>query len=91
MTAYGAIDLAVKALKEGATDFVLKPWNNDKLLATVKSAFALRKSQKEVDQLKQKESHLKQVINQNKNNICRQFESATFGVEPSGKRSQRPM
>ncbi len=69
MTAYGAIDLAVKALKEGATDFVLKPWNNDKLLATVKSAFALRKSQKEVDQLKQKESHLKQVINQNKNNI----------------------
>jgi DNA-binding NtrC family response regulator len=69
MTAYGAIDLAVKALKEGAADFVLKPWNNDKLLATVKSAYELRKSQKEVSQLRQKESHLKQHINQNKNRI----------------------
>lgn len=65
MTAYGAVDLAVKALKEGAADFVLKPWNNDKLLATVKSAYELRKSQKQVDQLKQKENNLKQVINQN--------------------------
>ncbi len=64
MTAYGAVDLAVEALKEGAADFVLKPWNNDKLLATVKSAYELRKSKKEVDQLKRKESHLKQVINQ---------------------------
>lgn len=69
MTAYGAIDLAVKALKEGAADFVLKPWNNDKLLATVKSAYELRKSQKEVAQLKAKESNLKQVINQNNNHI----------------------
>ncbi|MBT9187355.1 sigma-54-dependent transcriptional regulator [Zobellia russellii] len=69
MTAYGAVDLAVKALKEGASDFILKPWNNDKLLATVKSAYELRKSKKEVKELKQKESHLKQVINQNKNYI----------------------
>lgn len=69
MTAYGAIDLAVQALKEGATDFILKPWNNEKLLATIKSAYELRKSQKEISQLKQKESNLKQVINQNKNYI----------------------
>lgn len=69
MTAYGAIDLAVQALKEGAADFILKPWNNDKLLATVKTAYELRKSQKEVDQLKRKESNLKQHINQNKNYI----------------------
>lgn len=69
MTAYGAVDLAVKALKEGASDFILKPWNNDKLLATVKSAYELRKSKKEVNQLKQKETHLKQHINQNKNYI----------------------
>ncbi|MFD0798924.1 sigma-54-dependent transcriptional regulator [Maribacter chungangensis] len=69
MTAYGAIDLAVEALKEGASDFILKPWNNERLLTTVKSAYELRKSQKEVDQLKQKESNLKQVINQNKNFI----------------------
>ncbi|SHI35115.1 sigma-54-dependent transcriptional regulator [Pseudozobellia thermophila] len=69
MTAYGAVDLAVKALKEGASDFILKPWNNDKLLATVKSAYELRKSKKQVTELKRKESHLKQVINQNKNYI----------------------
>lgn len=69
MTAYGAIDLAVEALKEGASDFVLKPWNNDKLIATVKSAYRLRKSQKEIYQLKEKESNLKKVINQGNNYI----------------------
>ena len=57
MTAYGAVELAVKALKEGATDFILKP------------AYSLRKSRKEVEQLKEKESSLKQVINQNKDYI----------------------
>ncbi len=69
MTAYGAVELAVKALKEGATDFILKPWNNDKLITTLKTAYSLRKSQKEVEQLKEKESSLKQLINQNKNFI----------------------
>ncbi|MCL4155156.1 UNVERIFIED_CONTAM: hypothetical protein GTU68_023083, partial [Idotea baltica] len=69
MTAYGAVDLAVNALKEGATDFILKPWNNDKLLATVKSAYSLRKSQKEVLQLRAKENNLKQFINQQKNSV----------------------
>ncbi len=69
MTAYGAIDLAVKALKEGAVDFILKPWNNDKLLATVKSAYSLRKSEKEIRQLRENEHNLKRVINQNKNFI----------------------
>ncbi len=69
MTAYGAVDLAVKALKEGAADFILKPWKNEKLLATIKSAYLLRKSRKEVQELKQKESNLKQVINQDGNFI----------------------
>src|SRR5215813_6121091 len=38
ITAYGAIDLAVRSLKEGATDFVIKPWHNEKLLVTIKEA-----------------------------------------------------
>jgi two-component system, NtrC family, response regulator HydG len=38
MTAYGSIDLAVQSLKEGAADFVVKPWENDKLLARPSSA-----------------------------------------------------
>ena len=69
MTAYGAVDLAVQALKEGAADFILKPWNNEKLLATVKSAYMLRQSQKEINHLRKKESSLKQVINEDRNYI----------------------
>ncbi|GAB3819693.1 sigma-54-dependent transcriptional regulator [Pontibacter rugosus] len=38
MTAYGDIEIAVRALKEGAADFVLKPWQNDKLVAVLKTA-----------------------------------------------------
>lgn len=38
MTAYGAVSLAVDALKQGAFDFVLKPWKNDKLISTVLAA-----------------------------------------------------
>ncbi|NER17351.1 sigma-54-dependent transcriptional regulator [Spongiivirga citrea] len=69
MTAYGAIDLAVTAVKQGASDFILKPWKNEKLLLTIKSAIELRKSKKEVQQLKSSEKNLKQVINQDKNLI----------------------
>ena len=38
ITAYGDIDLAVRSLKEGAADFVVKPWHNEKLLETIKDA-----------------------------------------------------
>src|SRR5215212_7028288 len=38
ITAYGDIDLAVRSLKEGAADFVVKPWHNEKLLSTIKDA-----------------------------------------------------
>ncbi len=69
MTAYGAVDLAVKALKQGAADFILKPWNNERLLATVRSAYELRRSKQEINQLREQESNLKQVINEDKNYI----------------------
>ncbi len=38
ITAYGDVDLAVKSLKEGASDFVIKPWHNEKLLETIQEA-----------------------------------------------------
>jgi len=85
MTAYGAIDLAVEALKEGASDFILKPWNNDKLLATVKSAYLLRKSQKEIHQLKRNESNLKQVINQDHNYIIGNSKALTSALNLTRK------
>lgn len=39
ITAYGDIDLAIRSLKEGAFDFVVKPWHNEKLLATISDAY----------------------------------------------------
>jgi DNA-binding NtrC family response regulator len=52
ITAYGGVETAVQAIKEGATDFVLKPWQNEKLLATLSSASKLRRSQLEVGKLR---------------------------------------
>ncbi|MDE7374090.1 MAG: response regulator, partial [Odoribacter sp.] len=47
-TAYADIELAVKAVKEGAADFVVKPWDNAKLVATLLAAYRLPESQGEV-------------------------------------------
>ncbi len=63
ITAYGDVELAVKALKAGATDFILKPWENAKLIATIRSAIQLSMSREEVKHLRQKEKELKKVIN----------------------------
>jgi len=47
VTAYGHIDLAVRALKEGAADFVIKPWHNEKLLETIADALPRKDSKKQ--------------------------------------------
>ena len=62
ITAYGDIDIAVKALKAGASDFVVKPWDNEKLLATLRLAFQLNLSKKEVNQLRKREAELRKVL-----------------------------
>jgi two-component system, NtrC family, response regulator HydG len=64
ITAFGDVEMAVRALKEGATDFVLKPWQNEKLLATISAAIKLRKSYKEVDKLRQTKKQLQEDSNQ---------------------------
>ncbi len=58
ITAYGDVELAVRAMKEGATDFVLKPWDNDKLVATVQSGLKLRRSKSEAENYRNKQTHL---------------------------------
>jgi DNA-binding NtrC family response regulator len=63
ITAYGDIDIAVKALKAGASDFILKPWDNEKLLATLKLAIQLNLSKNEVKHLKERETELKKEFN----------------------------
>ncbi|MEM1405757.1 MAG: sigma-54 dependent transcriptional regulator [Bacteroidota bacterium] len=64
ITAYGEVDLAVKAMKNGASDFVLKPWKNQKLLGTISSALELRQSKKQVAQLKETSRVLAQETSQ---------------------------
>jgi DNA-binding NtrC family response regulator len=71
-TAYGDVELAVKALKQGAADFVLKPWDNEKLKATLRNVFKLQQSKKEIKKLRQKESALKNEINKEKHFIIAQ-------------------
>jgi DNA-binding NtrC family response regulator len=44
ITAHGAVSIAVEAIKRGASDFVAKPWSNERLVATIRSAAALRRS-----------------------------------------------
>jgi DNA-binding NtrC family response regulator len=62
-TAYADIDLAVKAMKEGAMDFVVKPWNNERLMATLKTAVQLKKSQHQVKDLSRQKEGLSAELN----------------------------
>lgn len=63
ITAYGDIQMAVRAIKAGATDFVLKPWENEKLLATLFSAMRLRESRDVIENLKIKNHEINQALN----------------------------
>jgi len=64
ITAYGDVEMAVRAVKSGATDFVLKPWQNEKLLATLSSALNLRFSRLEVDKLRSRQKQLSDDMDQ---------------------------
>ena len=64
ITAYGDVENAVNAIKMGAVDFVNKPWQNEKLIATISSGLKLRQSRLEVDSLKEKQSGFKAVLEQ---------------------------
>lgn len=60
ITAYSDTEKAVQAIKQGATDFIPKPWQNDKLLATVSAALQLSFSRHEVTVLKEQKKTLEQ-------------------------------
>lgn len=64
ITAYGDAERAVKAIKSGATDFVLKPWQNEKLLATVSSSVKLHRSRMEADELRAKQKGISELMDQ---------------------------
>lgn len=58
ITAYGDVEMAVRAIKEGATDFILKPWHNEKFLATLSSALRLRSVRMEANTLRSRQEQL---------------------------------
>jgi DNA-binding NtrC family response regulator len=59
-TAYGDIGLAVTAIRQGAIDFLVKPWEKEKLLSSVLTVYQLSQSKKEVKRLR----HKQKVMNQ---------------------------
>lgn len=61
ITAHGGVDVAVEAMKLGATDFISKPWQNEKLVATLSASVKLSQSRSEAKQLKQTNSALVEV------------------------------
>ena len=64
VTAYSDVHTAVETLKAGATDFIEKPWRNEKLLATVHSAFELRASQSKVESLTEQKQLLNKTLDE---------------------------
>jgi DNA-binding NtrC family response regulator len=58
ITAFGDVDLAIRSLKEGALDFIMKSWDEQKILSTLLSAYELKKSRMEVNLLRKKQAHL---------------------------------
>jgi len=64
ITAYGDVHMAVQAMKLGAVDFVVKPWENQRFLATVQAAFRLGQSRKEIHDLRSTQKVLQQEMDQ---------------------------
>src|SRR6185369_14047820 len=58
MTAYGGVEVAVKAMRHGASDFVVKPWDNARLIATVNAAARLAQADRELNRLKSRQQVL---------------------------------
>ncbi len=58
ITAFADYETAVRSIKEGASDFIVKPWKNEKLLATVSAAMALSRSKKETEGLRERQKQL---------------------------------
>ncbi|MEX2233807.1 MAG: sigma-54 dependent transcriptional regulator [Cyclobacteriaceae bacterium] len=65
LTAYADVHVAVESIKEGALDFIVKPWQNEKLLSTVKTANLVSQEKKKVKQLRSQQRSLVSSIERN--------------------------
>lgn len=70
ITAYGNIELAVKAVREGAVDFIQKSWDEEKILSSVLTALKIKVSRTEIKALTNQRNHLQQQVSV-KTGICR--------------------
>jgi DNA-binding NtrC family response regulator len=77
VTAHSEVDLAVEAMKKGAADFVTKPWENERLLATLMAGLNLRRSRLEATELRQRNSGLAAATH---------VESGMIGTSPAMQR-----
>jgi two-component system, NtrC family, response regulator HydG len=75
ITAYADVKLAVEAMKSGAIDFVIKPWDNDRLVATVTSAYNLSVSKKELNRVRSHQSRLSEVYTKPENLLIGESEA----------------
>lgn len=64
ITAFGDVDMAVRAIKEGASNFILKPWQNERLIATLTTAMSLRQTRTEATRLRSKQKQLSEDLDQ---------------------------
>jgi DNA-binding NtrC family response regulator len=69
ITAHGSLNAAVEAMKLGAADYVVKPWDNQRLLATISASLQLRRSRDEASRLRQSNRVLSKVAGQQKQTI----------------------
>ncbi|MBT1705927.1 sigma-54 dependent transcriptional regulator [Fulvivirgaceae bacterium PWU20] len=65
ITAFADIQVAVDSIKEGALDFIVKPWQNEKLLSTVKAANLISQEKRKVRQLKSQQKTLVSALDKN--------------------------
>lgn len=72
MTAYADVQLAVKGLKNGAADFVTKPWDNDELVRTLRDAVEKNREVVTLDELEQQ--HVHRVVDQCHGNMSKAAE-----------------
>ena len=91
ITAFGDVKTAVQAIKEGATDFVLKPWQNEKLLATLSAAARLRRSRLDVFRLRSRPAAAPRRPGQAVSRHCGRVsgDARRFRIHPQGRRHGR--
>ena len=82
ITAHGSVDTVVEAMKRGAMDFVAKPWQNEKVVATLSAAVALHRSRIETESLRQTNRALIEATSAASSNIIAQSDemNAVFAI-----------